>query len=144
MTPLLMRAKSRSMPARLKYGAVGAPARWYTILYFQRLSAVFSSRSAALGSTKQVSTLYFTVSFIFVLLVSCEDIFRFHSTAKEIAKCGTPHGLVPLSSSEFVFRSLGEIELIGLRLEPAPVEEQPVATTTATPSTTISNAARVI
>jgi hypothetical protein len=49
-----------------------------------------------------------------------------------------------LSSSEFVACWLFGIGLISLALNPAPFEEQPVASTTATASITPGNAARLM
>jgi hypothetical protein len=69
---------------------------------------------------------------------------RIHSTAKEIAKCGTPHGWYPPSPSEFASCWLVGMRLISLALKPVPVEEQPVASTTITLRMTIRNADRLI
>jgi hypothetical protein len=56
---------------------------------------------------------------------------------------GLRHGWY-LSSSEFVACWLFETGLISLALNPAPVEEQPVASTTPTASITAGNAARLM
>jgi hypothetical protein len=53
-------------------------------------------------------------------------------------------GWYQLSSSEFVACWLFGIGLISLALNPGPVEEQPVASTTATASITAGNAARLM
>jgi len=81
----------QSIRARLERGAFGARQLMYQ-LALPIPSGVSSSRSAALRSTKQLSTLYQSPSVTGFLLGQ----FRIHSTTKEIAKCGTPRGLVHL------------------------------------------------